>query len=175
MSPMSVRRLRPVSCRRRLRPPRFGLATRRYGNLAALEDTTIAIPRPSSRPISLASLTDQARSRDATSGEAAGSSFSSVGRRVGPIRRALRGASGCRGLLEVARQRVGPSDQSQRHRARWVRTDFAGSLPTSSLTSLPLCPDVPRRAHFQRAYDCASPADSEAGGGRPSLNIARSR
>src|SRR2546421_512360 len=140
-----------------------------YGNLAAIEDTTILDFRAQleTNLFGVVNLTKAAIPVMRRQGAGRILQFSSVGGRVGPV--------GCRGLFGGARERGRAArDQSPDHRARGLPHGLRGILPNHSRGQSRLCLDGrSRRAVSARVRWRAARRSEEGGGGGPEHRASR--
>jgi NAD(P)-dependent dehydrogenase (short-subunit alcohol dehydrogenase family) len=147
-----------------------------YGNLAAIEDTTIQDFRAQleTNLFGVVNLTKAAIPvmRRQEAGRIL--QFSSVGGRVGPIGRGAYAAAkwGVEGFSEVLAKEVGPLGiKVTIIEPGGFRTDFAGSSQTILADNPAYASTVGAVARFQRRYDGAQPGDPKKAAAV--LNIAR--
>jgi NAD(P)-dependent dehydrogenase (short-subunit alcohol dehydrogenase family) len=148
-----------------------------YGNLAAIEDTTIQDFRAQieTNLFGVVNLTKAAIPVMRRQGAGRILQFSSVGGRVGPIGRGAYAAAkwGVEGFSEVLAKEVGPLGiKVTIIEPGGFRTDFAGSSQTILADNLAYASTVGAVARFQRAYDGAQPGDPKKAAAAV-LNIAR--
>src|SRR3954464_12702116 len=135
-----------------------------YGNLAAIEDTTLQDFRAQleTHLFGVVNLTKAAIPVMRRQGAGRILQFSSVGGRVGPIGRGAYAAAkwGVEGFLEVLAKEVGPLGiKVTIIEPGGFRTDFAGSSQTILADNPAYASTVGAVARFQRAYDGAQPGD----------------
>lgn len=135
-----------------------------YGNLAAIEDTTLQDFRAQveTNLFGVVNLTKAAIPIMRRQGAGRILQFSSVGGRVGPIGRGAYAAAkwGVEGFSEVLAKEVGPLGiQVTIVEPGGFRTDFAGSSQTISADNPAYASTVGAVAQFQREYDGAQPGD----------------
>ena len=148
-----------------------------YGNLAAIEDTTIQDFRAQleTNLFGVVNLTKAAIPVMRRQGAGRILQFSSVGGRVGPIGRGAYAAAkwGVEGFSEVLAKEVGPLGiKVTIIEPGGFRTDFAGSSQTILADNPAYASTVGAVARFQRAYDGAQPGDPKKAAAAV-LNIAR--
>src|ERR1700682_1060519 len=147
-----------------------------YGNLAAIEDTTIQDFRAQleTNLFGVVNLTKAAIPVMRRQGAGRILQFSSVGGRVGPIGRGAYAAAkwGVEGFSEVRAKEVGPLGiKVTIIEPGGFRTDFAGSSQTILADNPAYASTVGGVARFQRGYEGAHPGDPRKA---PAvLNIAR--
>src|SRR6202171_5636327 len=147
-----------------------------YGNLAAIEDTTIQDFRAQleTNLFGVVNLTKAAIPVMRRQGAGRILQFSSVGGRVGPIGRGAYAAAkwGVEGFSEVLAKEVGPLGiKVTIIEPGGFRTDFAGSSQTILADNPAYASTVGGVARFQRGYEGAHPGDPRKA---PAvLNIAR--
>ena len=147
-----------------------------YGNLAAIEDTTIQDFRAQleTNLFGVVNLTKAAIPVMRRQGAGRILQFSSVGGRVGPIGRGAYAAAkwGVEGFSEVLAKEVGPLGiKVTIIEPGGFRTDFAGSSQTILADNPAYASTVGAVARFQREYDGAQPGDPKKAAAV--LNIAR--
>jgi NAD(P)-dependent dehydrogenase (short-subunit alcohol dehydrogenase family) len=135
-----------------------------YGNLAAIEDTTIQDFRAQleTNLFGVVNLTKAAIPVMRRQGAGRILQFSSVGGRVGPIGRGAYAAAkwGVEGFSEVLAKEVGPLGiKVTIIEPGGFRTDFAGSSQTILADNPAYASTVGAAAKFQRAYDGAQSGD----------------
>src|SRR5712672_1175940 len=135
-----------------------------YGNLAAIEDTTIQAFRAQleTNLFGVVTLTKAAIPVMRRQGAGRILQFSSVGGRVGPIGRGAYAAAkwGVEGFSEVLGKEVGPLGiKVTVIEPGGFRTDFAGSSQTILADNPAYASTVGAAARFQREYDGAQPGD----------------
>jgi NAD(P)-dependent dehydrogenase (short-subunit alcohol dehydrogenase family) len=135
-----------------------------YGNLAAIEDTTLQDFRAQveTNLFGVVNLTKAAIPIMRRQGAGRILQFSSVGGRVGPIGRGAYAAAkwGVEGFSEVLAKEVSPLGiRVTIVEPGGFRTDFAGSSQTISADNPAYASTVGAVAQFQRAYDGAQPGD----------------
>ena len=135
-----------------------------YGNLAAIEDTTLQDFRAQveTNLFGVVNLTKAAIPIMRRQGAGRILQFSSVGGRVGPIGRGAYAAAkwGVEGFSEVLAKEVGPLGiKVTIVEPGGFRTDFAGSSQTISADNPAYASTVGAVAQFQREYDGAQPGD----------------
>src|SRR5437899_7519831 len=148
-----------------------------YGNLAAIEDTTIQDFRAQleTNLFGVVNLTKAAIPVMRRQGAGRILQFSSVGGRVGPIGRGAYAAAkwGVEGFSEVLAKEVGPLGiKVTIIEPGGFRTDFAGSSQTILADNPAYASTVGAVAQFQREYDGAQPGDPKKAAAAV-LNIAR--
>src|ERR1700746_3463254 len=148
-----------------------------YGNLAAIEDTTIQDFRAQleTNLFGVVNLTKAAIPVMRRQGAGRIFQFSSVGGRVGPIGRGAYAAAkwGVEGFSEVLAKEVGPLGiKVTIIEPGGFRTDFAGSSQTILADNPAYASTVGAVARFQREYDGAQPGDPKKAAAAV-LNIAR--
>src|SRR5258706_203377 len=148
-----------------------------YGNLAAIEDTTIQDFRAQleTNLFGVVNLTKAAIPVMRRQGAGRILQFSSVGGRVGPIGRGAYAAArgGVGGFSEVLAKEVGPLGiKVTIIEPGGFRTDFAGSPQTILADNPAYASTVGAVARFQREYDGAQPGDPKKAAAAV-LNIAR--
>src|SRR6202790_4136843 len=148
-----------------------------YGNLAAIEDTTIQDFRAQleTNLFGVVNLTKAAIPVMRRQGSGRILQFSSVGGRVGPIGRGAYAAAkwGVEGFSEVLAKEVGPLGiKVTIIEPGGFRTDFAGSSQTILADNPAYASTVGAVARFQREYDGAQPGDPQKAAAAV-LNIAR--
>jgi len=148
-----------------------------YGNLAAIEDTTIQDFRAQleTNLFGVVNLTKAAIPVMRRQGAGRILQFSSVGGRVGPIGRGAYAAAkwGVEGFSEVLAKEVGPLGiKVTIIEPGGFRTDFAGSSQTILADNPAYASTVGAVARFQRGYDGAQPGDPKKAAAAV-LNIAR--
>ncbi len=148
-----------------------------YGNLAAIEDTTIQDFRAQveTNLFGVVNLTKAAIPVMRRQGAGRILQFSSVGGRVGPIGRGAYAAAkwGVEGFSEVLAKEVGPLGiKVTIIEPGGFRTDFAGSSQTILADNPAYASTVGAVARFQREYDGAQPGDPKKAAAAV-LNIAR--
>ena len=148
-----------------------------YGNLAAIEDTTIQDFRAQleTNLFGVVNLTKAAIPVMRRQGAGRILQFSSVGGRVGPIGRGAYAAAkwGVEGFSEVLAKEVGPLGiKVTIIEPGGFRTDFAGSSQTILADNPVYASTVGAVAQFQREYDGAQPGDPKKAAAAV-LNIAR--
>ena len=148
-----------------------------YGNLAAIEDTTMQDFRAQleTNLFGVVNLTKAAIPVMRRQGAGRILQFSSVGGRVGPIGRGAYAAAkwGVEGFSEVLAKEVGPLGiKVTIIEPGGFRTDFAGSSQTILADNPAYASTVGAVARFQRAYDGAQPGDPKKAAAAV-LNIAR--
>src|SRR5258707_5400033 len=148
-----------------------------YGNLAAIEDTTIQDFRAQleTNLFGVVNLTKAAVPVMRHQGAGRILQFSSVGGRVGPIGRGAYAAAkwGVEGFSEVLAKEVGPFGiKVTIIEPGGFRTDFAGSSQTILADNPAYVSTVGAAARFQREYDGAQPGDPKKAAAAV-LNIAR--
>src|ERR1700746_3851400 len=150
-----------------------------YGNLAAIEDTTIQDFRAQleTNLFGVVNLTKAAIPVMRRQGAGRILQFSSVGGRVGPIGRGAYAAAkgGVEGFSEVLAKEGGAArDQSHDYRARGLPHGLRGILPNHSRGQSRLCLDGrSRRAVSARVRWRAARRPEEGGGGRPEDRASR--
>ena len=137
-----------------------------YGNLAAIEDTTMQDFRAQveTNLFGVVNLTKAAIPIMRRQGAGRILQFSSVGGRVGPIGRGAYAAAkwGVEGFSEVLAKEVGPLGiKVTIIEPGGFRTDFAGSSQTIRADNPAYASTVGAVARFQREYDGAQPGDPE--------------
>jgi len=135
-----------------------------YGNLAAIEDTTMQDFRAQleTNLFGVVNLTKAAIPVMRRQGAGRILQFSSVGGRVGPIGRGAYAAAkwGVEGFSEVLAKEVGPLGiKVTIIEPGGFRTDFAGSSQTILADNPAYASTVGAVARFQREYDGAQPGD----------------
>jgi NAD(P)-dependent dehydrogenase (short-subunit alcohol dehydrogenase family) len=135
-----------------------------YGNLAAIEDTTIQDLRAQveTNLFGVVNLTKAAIPVMRRQGAGRILQFSSVGGRVGPIGRGAYAAAkwGVEGFSEVLAKEVGPLGiKVTIIEPGGFRTDFAGSSQTILADNPAYASTVGAAARFQREFDGAQPGD----------------
>src|SRR6267378_4200115 len=135
-----------------------------YGNLAAIEDTTMQDFRAQleTNLFGVVNLTKAAIPVMRRQGTGRILQFSSVGGRVGPIGRGAYAAAkwGVEGFSEVLAKEVGPLGiKVTIIEPGGFRTDFAGSSQTILADNPAYASTVGAVAKFQREYDGAQPGD----------------
>jgi len=135
-----------------------------YGNLAAIEDTTMQDFRAQleTNLFGVVNLTKAAIPVMRRQGAGRILQFSSVGGRVGPIGRGAYAAAkwGVEGFSEVLAKEVGPLGiKVTIIEPGGFRTDFAGSSQTILADNPAYASTVGAAARFQRAFDGAQPGD----------------
>ena len=135
-----------------------------YGNLAAIEDTTLQDFRAQleTNLFGVVNLTKAAIPIMRRQGAGRILQFSSVGGRVGPIGRGAYAAAkwGVEGFSEVLAKEVGPLGiKVTIIEPGGFRTDFAGSSQTILADNPAYASTVGAVARFQREYDGAQPGD----------------
>jgi NAD(P)-dependent dehydrogenase (short-subunit alcohol dehydrogenase family) len=135
-----------------------------YGNLAAIEDTTIQDFRAQleTNLFGVVNLTKTAIPVMRRQGAGRILQFSSVGGRVGPIGRGAYAAAkwGVEGFSEVLAKEVGPLGiKVTIIEPGGFRTDFAGSSQTILADNPAYASTVGAAARFQREFDGAQPGD----------------
>src|ERR1700730_286042 len=148
-----------------------------YGNLAAIEDTTIQDFRAQleTNLFGVVNLTKAAIPVMRRQGAGRILQFSSVGGRVGPIGRGAYAAAkwGVEGFSEVLAKEVGPLGiKVTIIEPGGFRTDFAGSSQTILADNPAYASTVGAVARFQSEYDGAQPGDPKKAAAAV-LNIAR--
>src|SRR6202008_4259206 len=148
-----------------------------YGNLAAIEDTTIQDFRAQleTNLFGVFNLTKGGLPVMFREGAARILQFSSVGGRVGPVGRGAYAAAkwGVEGFSEVLAKEVGPLGiKVTIIEPGGFRTDFAGSSQTILADNPAYASTVGAVARFQREYDGAQPGDPKKAAAA-FLNIAR--
>jgi NAD(P)-dependent dehydrogenase (short-subunit alcohol dehydrogenase family) len=148
-----------------------------YGNLAAIEDTTIQDFRAQleTNLFGVVNLTKAAIPVMRRQGAGRILQFSSVGGRVGPIGRGAYAAAkwGVEGFSEVLAKEVGPFGiKVTIIEPGGFRTDFAGSSQTILADNPAYASTVGAVARFQREYDGAQPGDPKKAAAAI-VNIAR--
>ena len=148
-----------------------------YGNLAAIEDTTIQDFRAQleTNLFGVVNLTKAAIPVMRRQGAGRILQFSSVGGRVGPIGRGAYAAAkwGVEGFSEVLAKEVGPLGiKVTIIEPGGFRTDFAGSSQTILADNPAYASTVGAVARFQREYDGAQPGDPKKAAAAI-LNVAR--
>ena len=148
-----------------------------YGNLAAIEDTTIQDFRAQleTNLFGVVNLTKAAIPVMRRQGAGRILQFSSMGGRVGPIGRGAYAAAkwGVEGFSEVLAKEVGPLGiKVTIIEPGGFRTDFAGSSQTILADNPAYASTVGAAARFQREYDGAQPGDPKKAAAAV-LNIAR--
>jgi len=148
-----------------------------YGNLAAIEDTTIQDFRAQleTNLFGVVNLTKAAIPVMRRQGAGRILQFSSVGGRVGPIGRGAYAAAkwGVEGFSEVLAKEVGPLGiKVTIIEPGGFRTDFAGSSQTILADNPAYASTVGAVARFQREYDGAQPGDPKKAAAAV-LNVAR--
>src|SRR5437870_9252446 len=148
-----------------------------YGNLAAIEDTTMQDFRAQleTNLFGVVNLTKAAIPVMRRQGAGRILQFSSVGGRVGPIGRGAYAAAkwGVEGFSEVLAKEVGPPGiKVTIIEPGGFRTDFAGSSQTILADNPAYASTVGAVARFQREYDGAQPGDPKKAAAAV-LNIAR--
>src|ERR1700756_3129466 len=135
-----------------------------YGNLAAIEDTTLQDFRAQveTNLFGVVNLTKAAIPIMRRQGAGRILQFSSVGGRVGPIGRGAYAAAkwGVEGFSEVLAKEVGPLGiKVTIIEPGGFRTDFAGSSQTILADNRAYASTVGAAARFQREFDGAQPGD----------------
>src|SRR6267378_3398984 len=148
-----------------------------YGNLAAIEDTTMQDFRAQleTNLFGVVNLTKAAIPVMRRQGAGRILQFSSVGGRVGPIGRGAYAAAkwGVEGFSEVLAKEVGPLGiKVTIIEPGGFRTDFAGTSQTILADNPAYASTVGAAARFQREYDGAQPGDPKKAAAAV-LNIAR--
>ena len=148
-----------------------------YGNLAAIEDTTMQDFRAQveTNLFGVVNLTKAAIPVMRRQGAGRILQLSSVGGRVGPIGRGAYAAAkwGVEGFSEVLAKEVGPLGiKVTIIEPGGFRTDFAGSSQTILADNPAYASTVGAVARFQREYDGAQPGDPKKAAAAV-LNIAR--
>jgi NAD(P)-dependent dehydrogenase (short-subunit alcohol dehydrogenase family) len=135
-----------------------------YGNLAAIEDTTMQDFRAQleTNLFGVVNLTKAAIPIMRRQGSGRILQFSSIGGRVGPVGRGAYAAAkwGVEGFSEVLAKEVGPLGiKVTIIEPGGFRTDFAGSSQTILADNPAYASTVGAVARFQREYDGAQPGD----------------